>query len=307
MIERQLTPGQMIAASIIFSRAMAPVEQAIGSWRELVIARAAWRRLKRLRQHLAMQPQGDRLPRPRGELAVESVAFRPRDGAPLILANTSFRLAAGEVLGIVGPSAAGKSTLARLLAGSWSPSAGSIQLDGAEYGQWERAALGEYIGYLPQDIELFPGTVRENIARFRDLPMEAVIEAAERAGAHRMILGLENGYRTEVGAGGTLLSGGQRQRIALARAVLGEPSLVVLDEPNASLDQEGEQALIECIDELREHGASCVLVAHRRGLLEQCDKLLLLREGHTIAFGPTARVIEQLRALPVADAGGESS
>ena len=307
VIERQLTPGQMIAASIIFGRAMAPVETAIGSWRELVVARAAWRRLRRLALHLARHSPGDRLPRPRGEVVVESVGFRPRDDAPLILANLSFRLMAGEVLGIIGPSAAGKSTLARLLVGSWSPSAGSIQLDGAEYHQWERSALGEYIGYLPQDVELIPGSVRENIARFGEVNMEQVIDAAERAGAHSMILGLSDGYRTEVGAGGALLSGGQRQRIALARAVIGRPSLVVLDEPNASLDQEGEQALIDCIDALRAQGTSCVLVAHRRGLLEHCDKLLWLQEGRCIVFGPTAKVVERLQAQSVAAEAGEGA
>ena len=309
VIERELTPGQMIAASIIFGRAMAPVESAIGSWRELISARAAWRRLKRLALHLAHQPRGDRLPRPSGELAVENLSFRPRDGAPLILSNISFRLMAGERLGIIGPSAAGKSTLARLLVGSWGPSGGSIQLDGAEYKQWDRSALGEYVGYVPQDVELFPGTVQENIARFRDIPLTEVIEAAERAGAHRMILGLSDGYRTEVGAGGALLSGGQRQRIALARAVIGTPSLVVLDEANANLDQEGEQAFLECLDQLREQGTSCVVVAHRRALLERCDKLLWLQDGKSIVYGPTARVIERLQAqsVPAAEPATESA
>ena len=278
---------------------MVPVEAAIGSWRELVVARAAWHRLRRLFQHLAGQPAGVKLPRPTGELSVTNLSFRPRDGAEPVLSNVSFRIKAGETLGIIGPSGAGKSTLARLLVGSWQPSSGTIQLDGAEYAQWDRSALGRHIGYVPQDVELFPGTVQENIARFRELPLDEVIDAAELAGAHRMILSLADGYQTEVGAGGAMLSGGQRQRVALARAVLGRPGLVVLDEANANLDQQGEAAFLACVDQMRRQGVSCVLVAHRKALLRHCDKLLWLQDGRPLAFGPTRRVLEGMQAQMV--------
>jgi len=232
-----------------------------------------------------------RLPRPKGALAVESVCAAPPGAAKPVLNDVSFALEPGEVLGLVGPSAAGKSTLARLLVGVWSPLSGKVRLDGAEVHHWDQEALGPYIGYLPQDVELFDGTVADNIARFTDAEPEAVVRAARTAGVHDMILRLSQGYDTRIGEGGCILSGGQRQRIALARALFGDPVLVVLDEPNASLDAEGDKALGQAIAELKAAGSTVVVIAHRASLIGAADKLLVLRDGQVNVFGPTAEVL----------------
>jgi ATP-binding cassette, subfamily C, type I secretion system permease/ATPase len=290
----ELTGGGMIAGSILLSRALAPVEQAIGAWKGLVAARASHERLQALlRRHPEAAPLL-RLPVPEGHLSVERLVFTPPDGDRPILKSLEFELAAGEVLAVVGPSGSGKSTLCRLIAGIWAPASGHVRLDGAEVHTWDRADFGRHVGYLPQDVELFAGTVRDNIARMTAAPDEAVVEAARVAGAHDMILRLRAGYATEIGPQGAVLSGGQRQWIGLARAMFGKPRMVVLDEPNASLDQAGEAALIDAIGRLKARGTTVILVAHRPSLLVHVDKLLVLREGAAVLFGPRDEVLPRL-------------
>jgi ATP-binding cassette subfamily C protein/ATP-binding cassette subfamily C protein EexD len=296
----------MIAGSILLSRALAPVEQAIGAWKGLVAARASFERLQALLRRHRQAPPALRLPVPEGRISVERLVFTPPGSDRPILKSLDFELMAGEVLAVVGPSGSGKSTLCRLIAGIWAPASGHVRLDGAEVHAWERADFGRHVGYLPQDVELFAGTVRDNIARMADAPDEAVIEAARLAGAHAMILRLRDGYATEIGPHGAVLSGGQRQWIGLARAMFGKPRLVVLDEPNASLDQAGEAALIDAIGRLKARGTTVILVAHRPSLLVHVDKLLVLREGAGVLFGPREEVLPRLmvqRAPAVAAVG----
>ena len=291
VIDQQVTPGVMMAATILLGRALAPVEQLVAGWRTLVEARGAWRRLDELfAKHPSAEP-ATTLPVPQGALSVENVLFGLPGTRKAIIRSVSFELAAGESLGIIGPSASGKSSLARLLIGVWRPSAGIVRLDGADVATWPRESLGAHLGYLPQDVELFSGTVAQNIARLGEPDDAAVIRAAERAHVHELILHLPAGYDTEVAEGGALLSPGQRQRIALARALYGDPHLVVLDEPNANLDYEGEQALIATLRRLKEEGVTLVVVAHRPSLLEGIDKVLVLRDGAVEAFGPRADIL----------------
>jgi PrtD family type I secretion system ABC transporter len=301
VLRGELTAGGMIAGSILLSRALAPVEQAIGAWKGLVAARASHERLQALlRRHREAAP-AMRLPAPEGRVSVERLVFTPPEGDRPTLKYLEFELAAGDVLAVVGPSGSGKSTLCRLIAGIWAPASGHVRLDGAPVHTWDRADFGRHVGYLPQDVELFAGTVRDNIARMTDAPDEAVIEAARLAGAHDMILRLRDGYATEIGPQGAVLSGGQRQWIGLARAMFGKPRLVVLDEPYASLDQAGEAALIEAIGRLKARGTTVILVAHRPSLLVHVDKLLVLREGNAVLFGPRDEVLPRLmvqRAAP---------
>ena len=294
VLRGELTGGGMIAGSILLSRALAPLEQAIGAWRGLVGARASYDRLRLL---LARHPGGApaiRLPVPEGRVSVERLAFKAPNGDRLILKGVAFELDAGEMLAVIGPSGSGKSTLCRLLTGIWPPTSGHVRLDGAEVHAWDRADFGRYVGYLPQDVELFAGSVRDNIARMAEAPDEAVIAAARLAGAHETILRLPDGYATEIGPQGAALSGGQRQWIGLARAMFGEPRLVVLDEPNASLDQAGEATLIEAIGRLKGQGATVVLVAHRPSLLRHVDRLLVLRDGAAVLFGARDEILPRL-------------
>ncbi|MFQ5940019.1 MAG: type I secretion system permease/ATPase, partial [Alphaproteobacteria bacterium] len=281
-------------------RALAPVEQSIGAWKQLVGARDAWLRLKRLLAEAPPHSRGMPLPEPKGALACQKVIFAPPGAERHILKGISFQLAAGEALGVVGPSAAGKSTLCKILTGSWRPTRGHARLDGADIHTWRPDELGPYLGYLPQDVELFSGTVTENIARLSPDPdPAAVVEAARRAGVHEMILSLPRGYETEVGEGGSFLSGGQRQRVGLARALYGRPKLIVLDEPNASLDPVGEEALVEAILSAKDGGSTVVLVAHQPGILRSVDKLMLIRDGRLEAFGPRDEILGTLRPAPV--------
>ncbi|HEX5077664.1 MAG TPA: type I secretion system permease/ATPase, partial [Geminicoccaceae bacterium] len=266
VLEGALTGGGMIASSILLGRALAPVEQAIGAWKSFVAARAAHDRLRRLLQRHPGEAAAMQLPAPEGRISVDQLSFRAPDGRP-ILKGVSFELAAGEVLAVVGPSASGKSTLCRLLTGVWPPSGGNVRLDGAEVHRWDRVEFGRHVGYLPQDVELFAGSVRDNIARMAEAPDEAVVAAAQLAGVHDMILHLPEGYATEVGPQGTILSGGQRQCVGLARAMFGAPRVVVLDEPSASLDQVGESAVLDAIGRLKARGSTVVLVVHRPRLL----------------------------------------
>jgi PrtD family type I secretion system ABC transporter len=294
VIDQHVTPGVMMATTLILGRALAPVEQLIAQWKLIGEARVAYRRLDAAFASAAQKTTPLQLPPLKGEVVADRVSFGIRPGQPAILKGVSFNLAAGEFLGVIGPSGSGKSTLVRLLTGVWSPQAGAIRLDGAEVGHWDGEALGRQIGYLPQDIELFPGTVAENIARMGPVDDAAVIEAAQAAGVHSLILGLPEGYGTEIGINGENLSGGQRQRVALARALYGRPQLVVLDEPNANLDADGDQALLASLDRLKQAGVTAVMVCHKPSLLARADRLLILKEGAVAAFGPREEILAKL-------------
>ncbi|MBE0530526.1 MAG: type I secretion system permease/ATPase, partial [Rhodospirillales bacterium] len=285
VLRHELTPGGMIAASIVLSRALAPVEQAIGTWKQTTGASEAWRRLADLFAQPPLHPAVMPIPPSRGHLRVEGVTYTPPGAKAPVLRGISLEVKPGEVLAIIGPSAAGKSTLARLMVGIGRPQAGAVRLDGAEVFAHGREEIGRHVGYLPQDVELFPGTVRENIARMAEGEPEKVVAAAEMAGVHEMILRLPEGYETEIGEQGGLLSGGQRQRIALARALYGNPPLLVLDEPNASLDAAGEEALHGAIAAAKEAGAAVVLIAHRPSMLTHVDRLAVLKEGRLQDIG----------------------
>ena len=294
VIDHEASPGAMFASMFLLGRALAPVENAIGTWKSLVGARLARRRLGELVELVPDMAPGMELPRPQGELSVERLVFVPPGGDEPTLRGVSFDLAPGEVLGVIGPSAAGKSTLARLIAGTWLPTAGKVRLDGADISVWHDSAGSHHIGYLPQDIELFSGSVRSNIARLGHAGPAAVIEAARMVGLHESIMRLPRGYDSEIGESGLKLSGGQRQRIGLARAIFGRPRLVVLDEPNASLDHEGEEALHRAIVALKQCGTTIVMVAHRPSVLGLADKLLVLRQGMVEAYGSRADIIAKL-------------
>jgi PrtD family type I secretion system ABC transporter len=293
VIRQEVSGGAMIAGSIIMGRALAPVEQAITTWKQLVQAREAYRRLFSFFELPSLRPEGMPLPAPKGRLSVEGVSFG-LPGKPLILRSVTFRAEPGEAICIIGPSAAGKSSLARLLVGVKSPLSGIVRLDGADIFTWPKADLGRHVGYLPQDVELFSGTIRENIARLGDVDPAEVVAAAQLANCHDMILRLDKGYDTEIGDSGVRLSGGQRQRIALARAVFGRPRLVILDEPNASLDGEGEDALNRAIASLKECGSTVIVIGHRPSLLQEVTKVLVLVQGQVELFGPRTEVMEQL-------------
>ncbi len=290
VIGHEMSAGAMIAASIMLGRALAPVEQAIGSWRNLILARLAFRRLKTAFKDIAEAGTKVRLPRPQGHLKAETLSVVLPDPQRFVFKNISFELRAGEVLGIVGPSAAGKSTLARMIVGLVRPSAGNMRIDGTDAWLWHSESLGPHVGYLPQNVELFSGTIRDNIARMSDAPIEKVIEAARLAEVHDLIAGLPASYETEIGDGGGILSGGQRQRVALARAIFDDPSLLVLDEPNANLDPDGEQALLRTIAAMKAKGTTIVIIAHRASILRHADDLLMMRDGrgHLLGELPTA-------------------
>lgn len=291
-IEQIISAGAMIAASIIMGRALAPVDQAIGNWRGFIGARAAYRRLHALLDQVPAAPTRLALPPAQGHLAVQNLVAGPPEATRAVVSGIAFELAAGSALGVIGPSASGKSTLARLLTGVWQPQIGTVRLDGAALDQWDNQALGRQIGYLPQDVELFAGTVGDNIARLADHPdPEAIVAAARSAGVHDMILRLPDGYNSQIGDGGGHLSGGQRQRLGLARALYGDPTLVVLDEPNANLDAEGDAALTQAIHTIKDRGGIVIVMTHRPSAIEAVDLLLLLDGGRQQAFGPKAEVL----------------
>jgi len=301
-IEQHATTGVMIAATIILGRALAPVEALIAGWKSLVEARGAYDRLATVIASESGAPDPMDLPPPKGALAVDNLVFGFRGQDLPIIRRVSFELAPGTSLAIVGPSAAGKSTLARLLVGVWHPNSGAVRLDGADIRSWPRERLGPYIGYLPQNVEIFGGSVSRNIARMGEVDSEEVIKAATRANAHEMILALPQGYDTPVGEGGTLLSAGQRQRLALARALYGNPSLVVLDEPNSNLDTVGEAALADAMRQLKAAGATLVVITHRLPLLSVVDKVMVLLHGAVEKFGTLADVLPRSSQAPAADA-----
>jgi ATP-binding cassette, subfamily C, bacterial exporter for protease/lipase len=294
VIEGSSTPGTMIAASILMGKALGPVDQALASWKQVVQARTAWDRLTALFTEFPKPPKGLSLPSPQGALSVENVIAAPPGVKAPVLRGVSFSAAPGDILGVIGPSASGKSTLARVLMGIWPAAAGKVRLDGADVFSWDKVELGPHVGYLPQDVELFDGTVAENIARFGPLDSERIVRAAQIAGVHEMILRLPDGYDTQLGAGGSALSGGQRQRIGLARALYGDPAFVVLDEPNSNLDEAGEAALQQALAIFKKLGKTMVVITHRPSVLNIVDKLLFLNEGTVVAFGPRQQVMNAL-------------
>jgi ATP-binding cassette subfamily C exporter for protease/lipase len=294
VIEGKMTPGMMIAGSILLGKATGPIDQLIGVWKQWSTVKSAYNRLNELLSQNPAREPGMDLPKPQGALTVEGVTAAPPRSTVAVIKGLSFALQPGDVLGIVGPSGSGKSTLARLLVGVWPAAVGKVRLDGADIYQWNKDQLGPHIGYLPQDIELFGGTIGENISRFGELDSEKIITAAKRAGVHDMILHMPKGYDTVLGDGGAGLSGGQKQRIGLARAMYDDPSFLVLDEPNSNLDDQGEQALVAAINDLRQRGKTIVMITHRTTVLGITTKLLLLRDGTAQAFGPRDQVLAAL-------------
>jgi ATP-binding cassette subfamily C protein/ATP-binding cassette subfamily C exporter for protease/lipase/ATP-binding cassette subfamily C protein EexD len=295
VLRGELTAGAMVAASILLGRALAPVELAMSAWRNFSSARIAYGRLKARLQAFPAEAERIRLPAPVGHLRVENVTYGPPGSKRPVLQQVSFVVEPGEAVAVIGPSASGKSTLCRLLVGIAAPSEGQVRLDGAELKHWDPNDLGRFVGYLPQDVELFSGSVRENIARLGEPDDNAIVNAARLAHAHDLIQRLPEGYETQIGDSGARLSGGQRQRIGLARAVYGEPRLIVLDEPNANLDQAGEAALAAAVAELKRDGCALVIVGHRPSTLAQADKILLLKDGRVELFGPRDDVLQRLR------------
>jgi len=295
VLENHISAGMMIAASILVGRALAPVQQVIAVWKSYSSTRSAFERLSKLLEANPKREAGMPLPKPQGSLSVEAVTASPPGAKVAIVKGLSFAINAGDVLGVIGPSGSGKSTLARLLVGVWPALMGKVRLDGADIYGWNKAELGPNIGYLPQDIELFGGTVSENIARFGEIDPEAVVLAAKRAGVHDMILHMPEGYDTKLGDGGAGLSGGQKQRLGLARAMYGDPALIVLDEPNSNLDDVGEQALVQAVLDLRQRGKTIILITHRTNIIGATNKLLLMRDGSAQMFGPTNEVLAALQ------------
>lgn len=289
------TAGMMIAGTIILGKALAPIEHVIGSWKGLLEARSAYARLDKFIKGLSKEVSHMELPAPVGQLTLEHVTFGIRASNKVIIKDVSFALTPGESLGIIGPSAAGKSSLARLITGVWKPLSGTVRLDGSDLETWEKERLGQYIGYLPQDVELFAGSIADNIARLDTPDTERVITAAKLAGVHEMILQMSDGYDTQIGEGGAVLSGGQRQRIGLARALFGSPRLIVLDEPNASLDELGEQALAQAMLHMRKAGSTVVVITHKASLLAYVDKLLIMQDGALAMFGPRDAVLAKVK------------
>ena len=295
ILKGKIHQGMLFANMILASRALAPIEKIVASWDPLNNMVRAHGRLMQLLSKAEPSVQATALPRPRGRLTVEALNFAPAGASKLLLANINFSVEPGETLGVIGPSGAGKSTLARMLVGIWRPINGVVRLDGADVFSWDRADFGRHVGYLPQDTELFAGSIRDNIARFRsDVSDEEVVRAAQLAGVHELILRLPKGYETEVGDGGHTLSAGQRQRVGLARTMLGDPAFIVLDEPNAALDAEGEDALLKAIDAMKSNGATVVIISHKPSVFRAADKMLVLREGRIELFGPRDQVMARL-------------
>lgn len=294
-INGDITPGAMIAASILMGRALAPVEQGIAQWPTILRGTSAYKNLQNLLETYPTEPERTLLPKPKADLKVRNLTVTAPASDKLTLVGVNFEIEAGEVLGVLGKSASGKSTLTKALTNIWRPSAGSVKLGGADLFQWPSEELGKFIGYLPQDISLLDGTVSENIARMQgETPSELIIKAAKKAGAHEMILSLPDGYETQIGDAGSFLSGGQRQRIGLARALFGDPVLVVLDEPNAHLDADGEIALVDAVKRLKDQNKSVVVAAHRPNVVAICDKILVLENGRVSAIGPREEFLSEM-------------
>lgn len=292
----EVSAGAMIVGSILLGRALAPIDQLIANWRGFVQARLAYTRLGQLLDSFPLGSPALALPPPKGDVSVEGLIVTPPGGSVPVLRSVSFSIPAGTVVGVIGPSGSGKSTLARALVGIWPPNAGKVRLDGADVASWSKVELGPYLGYLPQDIELFEGTIAENIARFGPVDADQVVKAAQAASMHEVILRLTEGYDTPIGPGGAVLSGGQRQRVALARALYGDVRLLVLDEPNSNLDDSGEVALVQSLGKMKEQGKTVVIITHRTSVLSAVDRLLLIREGRVQTYGPREEVLAALRS-----------
>ena len=300
VIEGTISPGILFANMILASRALAPFERIVGSWKMLFEASQAYSRLAKVLDEFEPPVPTTQLPVPQGRIAFEGVSFATSGASQLILAGASFVIQPGEMVGVIGASGAGKSTLLRLLVGIWKPTAGTVRLDGADVYSWDRADFGRHVAYQPQDTELFAGTVRNNICRFRvDADDADIVKAAQMAGAHELILRLPKGYDSELGEAGSILSSGQRQRVGLARTLYGDPKVVVLDEPNANLDTEGEAALALAITGMRERGVTIVMVSHKPSVLAQADKLMVVRSGRVERFGPREEILRMLAPPPV--------
>lgn len=302
-IEGKISPGLMIAASIIGAKSLAPVDALIGNWDQVVAAQLAWRRLRALLDTVADEPDRMALPTPKGQLSVSAIVAAPPGAAAAVLKGVSFDLQSGEALGILGPSGSGKSTLLRVITGVWPAASGTVRIDGAELSQWSRDALGPHMGYLPQDVDLFDATVAENIARLGPVDPEAVVDAAQRAGIHDLILSLPQGYDTPIGESGNRLSAGQRQRVGIARALYGTPALCIFDEPNSNLDEAGEGHLIQALLHLRETKRTAIIIAHKPSILNHVDKIMILQAGQVAFLGPRAEAFARFArsvATPVA-------
>lgn len=293
-LRQEISPGMMIAGSLLLGRALAPIDMLVGSWKGFSLARAQYDRLSELLEKIPATDKPMSLPAPRGTLKVEQISIVPPGTRAAVVRGVNFELAAGESLGIVGPSASGKSTLARALLGVWPVFSGKVRLDGADISAWDREELGPHVGYLPQDIELFNGSIAENIARFKEADSQKIVEAAVLAGVHEMILQQSAGYDTVIGGAGGALSGGQRQRIGLARAVYGNPKLLVLDEPNSNLDDQGERSLVEAMRRIKASGCTVIVISHRTAILHEVDKILVLKDGVATNFGSREHVLADL-------------
>lgn len=295
VIKHEISPGLMIAGSILLGRALAPIDMLIGTWKGFIAARGQYERLNELLLKIAGEPERMSLPTPVGRVTAESIVVAPPGTQQATLRNVSFQVEPGEFVGVVGPSGAGKSSMARALLGIWPTAGGKVRLDGADVSLWKREELGPHIGYLPQDIELFEGSISENIARFNEVDPVAVVEAAKAAGVHELILKFPQGYDTIIGASGNTLSGGQRQRIGLARALYCKPKLIVLDEPNSNLDDQGERALAVALQHMKSAGSTLFVITHRPNILSVVDKLMVIRDGALIMFGPRDQVLAELQ------------
>lgn len=297
-LNHEISPGLMIAGSLLLGRALAPIDILVGSWKGFSVARAQYERLGQLLVDIPNRADSMRLPDPQGNISLEQIVVVPPGAKTAALKGVSLEIAAGDALGVVGPSAAGKSTLARAILGIWPAAQGKVRLDGADILSWDRTELGPFIGYLPQDIELFDGSISENICRFGEPDAEKIVEAAQLAGVHELILRLPQGYDTVIGGAGGSLSGGQRQRIGLARAVYGNPRLLVLDEPNSNLDDQGEKELVEAINRIKSRSCTIVVISHRPMVLHSMDKILVLKDGVVASLGTKDQVLGQLMAVP---------
>ena len=306
-LQGQISPGMVIAGSLLLGRALAPIDLLVGTWKGFSIARAQYARLGELLIAIPAEQETMSLPAPEGSLSAEQVVVVPPGSQIVAVKSVSLQIDTGEVLGIVGPSASGKSSLARALLGIWPTRSGKVRLDGADIAAWDRAELGPHIGYLPQDIELFDGSISENISRFGELSPEKVVAAAKLSGVHEMILQLPQGYDTVIGGAGGVLSGGQRQRIGLTRAVYGSPKLMVLDEPNSNLDDQGEKELVEAINRIKQRGCTVIVITHRTMVLQCVDKILVMKDGLAAAFGPRDQVLASLMAPAKAPAAAIAS